>query len=713
MKPNFFALLVFRPNKFCFSSKKSAPHSKIYKFPVQNLQNFKKYLQNPSLVFIDKSIYAVSMMMEDDQLIYFSRPRRFGKSTFMMFLDYLYRNGLDSPELKTRFPDLKMFDEKQLSHDWFLNEKIEDFKNEMSEKRLRFIPINLDFTCLGQDNFDVNLSNLIFLRIAESTTRFSQEKDLYNFLSSKLKSFNQNMLRYQDILNGFSGLEKYNVKIVLLIDEYESPFANVMANPNNPNPALSKLEECYRSFFSFVKSLTKLDMFEKSIMTGVLSFKHLNIFSGGNSYVNYSFESNYAHAFGFTKEELLLNPHSAQAIRSVLNREKSQTMQQNQEDDATKDPKVIEFLDAAIEAYNGFSFDPDNNTQGLISPVSFINHLREISRKPTKDPFQFKNYWASTGTTMHIRNFLGASSDPYKYPALIKIAQENEFDTEYFKENCNLRNISLNALLFSTGYFSIKSRLGNGKVKIDWTNVETRRAFYRNYVEIWEMNSDFFNRFLEQSISIENEFKEKEENLQRLHEIKEKEEKLLKTFIYENLEIYFKKMLTTCYAIGDSRDHEHNHSHNLFMFILESLLTDFNTYMRYRLVDENNKGKKGKPKLNEGGEPDFIIVSKDSPRQMILFEFFKKGKGKRYFLFILLQYIYLILINSHEDRNYFELMKADKTFAAILRDTAKIHEIFIEYDDKVDKIENSKVFLEVSETVWKKTKNEDWAKRKY
>ena len=58
-------------------------------------------------------------------------------------------------------------------------------------------------------------------------------------------------------------------------------------------------------------------------------------------------------------------------------------------------------------------------------------------------------------------------------------------------------------------------------------------------------------------------------------------------------------------------------------------------------------------------------------------------------------------------------MKADKTFAAILRDTAKIHEIFIEYDDKVDKIENSKVFLEVSETVWKKTKNEDWAKRKY
>ena len=221
--------------------------------------------------------------------------------------------------------------------------------------------------------------------------------------------------------------------------------------------------------------------------------------------------------------------------------------------------------------------------------------------------------------TKNIKNFLVANEDPFKLPKLIKKARTDTFDLKFLENPQELRNLDLNALLFCTGYFSIKSesKEGHGKVVLDWTNDETRRAFYENYLREWGIDKNCFKEFLSQSISIQDGSLEQEKEL-------------LRQLIYKNMEKYFRKMLSFHYDFGEERDHEHNHAHNLFLNTLDSLLIDYDRWLRWKLVDENVKGKTtGKENLRKGGEPDFIVVTKDLPKQIIVFEIFKMGQAKR------------------------------------------------------------------------------------
>ena len=302
----------------------------------------------------------------------------------------------------------------------------------------------------------------------------------------------------------------------------------------------------------------------------------------------------------------------------ALNRETEANRTENL-DDASQDPKVINFIEAAAKAYNGFCFAPSQNIEGLIAPVSLINHLKTISSKRNfekMDPFNFPDYWASTGMTKYIKNFLAANQDPYKLPNLIKNTQNEEFDLASLSGHQDLRFVSLNTLLFCTGYFSIKSTDEYGKVKLDWTNDETRRGFYQNYLQEWGMDESFFETFLSQSILIN------ESSV-------EQEKKLLHIFIHENMETHFKKMLSQKYDLGSETDHEHNHLHNLFMNTLDSMLVEYDRWLRWKLINENLIGKTtGKENLRRGGEPDFIIATRKQPKQIIIFEMFKKGQAK-------------------------------------------------------------------------------------
>ena len=60
----------------------------------------------------------------------------------------------------------------------------------------------------------------------------------------------------------------------------------------------------------------------------------------------------------------------------ALNRETEANRTENL-DDASQDPKVINFIEAAVKAYK----------EGLIAPISLINHLKEIVSDITFDPF--------------------------------------------------------------------------------------------------------------------------------------------------------------------------------------------------------------------------------------------------------------------------------------------------------------------------------------
>ena len=309
MKAYFLTSLTKRP-RVHFSSA-----TQCYKFPNQTQTNFTEtFIMDPSAVFIDKTAYAASMMVQKEKLIFFGRPRRFGKSTFIMLLDYLYTNGLDDQNLINKFPNLKIFDSSFLKQ----NPEIVAFQKKM--KTQTFIPINLDFVRYTNDAmngvFDQSLRDGILQCIQNSIKRFPKEEPIAKFLSEFVESHLKKNSSWSQILTKLEPVHEFKAKLVFLIDEYESPIMSMMNNPNDP--LLLKLEAQYKSFFSTIKSLAKLPMFEKSIMTGVISIKHLDIFSGMYAFDNMTLDPPYQKTFGFTKSELLESPNSAEAIQQIL-----------------------------------------------------------------------------------------------------------------------------------------------------------------------------------------------------------------------------------------------------------------------------------------------------------------------------------------------------------------------------------------------------------
>ena len=60
------------------------------------------------------------------------------------------------------------------------------------------------------------------------------------------------------------------------------------------------------------------------------------------------------------------------------------------------------------------------------------------------------------------------------------------------------------------------------------------------------------------------------------------------------------------------------------------MLIDYDRFLRWKLVDENIIGKTtGKENLRKGGESDFIVVTRNHPKQIIVLEMSRKGEVKK------------------------------------------------------------------------------------
>ena len=123
------------------------------------------------------------------------------------------------------------------------------------------------------------------------------------------------------ILQRFKEIQDLHYDVILLIDEYESPIINKleMYNINIISEAdLKRHEIHYQNFFRTLKSLSGDRIVSKVIMTGVMSLRHLGLFSGQNSFTNFSDKALYKTAFGFTFQELKQNPNIKRLIIKLL-----------------------------------------------------------------------------------------------------------------------------------------------------------------------------------------------------------------------------------------------------------------------------------------------------------------------------------------------------------------------------------------------------------
>ncbi len=224
----------------------------------------------------------------------------------------------------------------------------------------------------------------------------------------------------------------YGKQVVVLVDEYDKPILDLIEDIKQAQNIRKQL----KAFYSVLKGLDKYIRFV--LITGVSKFSKVSLFSGLNQLEDISLNKEYGNICGYTQNELEFY---------------------------FKDYLQDLNLEEIKEWYNGYNFLQDT----LYNPFDILLYLKNKV---------FRNYWYETGKTEFLFKLLKTSN--YQLPYLNKLYYTNDILDKF-----DIEHISIEALMFQTGYLTIK------EVKtieleemylLDYPNKEVRQSFNRDLV---------------------------------------------------------------------------------------------------------------------------------------------------------------------------------------------------------------------------------------
>ncbi|MCP4698577.1 MAG: ATP-binding protein [Gammaproteobacteria bacterium] len=360
------------------------------KLPV-GIQTFPK-LVSDNCCYVDKTP-LIHRLMEQGGYYVLSRPRRFGKSLLVS-------------TLKSAFSGEKeFFQGLYLEQHW--------------DWSVHYPVIHVSF---GGG-------------VTES--REMLDKTLEDILREHAEAY-QLELRNQTIAGRFGELirrlfDKYEQKVVILIDEYDKPILDNLA-ANKMKTAIA-VREGLKNFYSVIKDNDAHIRF--ALLTGVSKFSKVSLFSGLNNLTDITLDARYATLCGYTENE----------IKAVF----------------------ADWLDGVdfdeLRAwYNGYNFLGEN----VYNPYDVLLYL---------DKREFGNYWFETGSPSFLIRLL--QEKQYALPDLERIETSEELLGSF-----DVEQLTLETLLFQTGYLTIErvENLGGQRFfTLCYPNREVKASF-SNYV---------------------------------------------------------------------------------------------------------------------------------------------------------------------------------------------------------------------------------------
>ncbi|KZX12505.1 putative AAA-ATPase [Methanobrevibacter curvatus] len=344
-----------------------------------DIGTFSNLIEN-DYIYVDKTKF-IHEIYKPGKKFFLSRPRRFGKSLFVSTLKELFRGN------KKLFKGLYIYDK----WDW--------------EETYPVIHLDLNVDGTSSDELENSLNDLIE-RIARN---FSVE--LYG---SNLKSRFTNLII--EIHN------KYNKKLVVLIDEYDKP---IIDNITNYNLAEAN-RETLNNFYGILKSSEEFIQF--IFITGVTKLSKTSIFSGLNNVTDITLD--YPCICGYTQKELEYYFKDHISKFSVDNNVSNSDL-----------------LSLIKEWYNGYSWDGKNK---VYNPYSILSLFFKG---------QFNNYWFESGTPSFlidfIRNNNNINNNNLSNNNINTLFNSNKTIRGAFP-NFRLKKLNFTTLLLQTGYLTIK-----------------------------------------------------------------------------------------------------------------------------------------------------------------------------------------------------------------------------------------------------------------
>ena len=393
------------------------------KLPI-GLSDFKKLIEG-NYYYFDKTNFIDEIIKDGSEVKLFTRPRRFGKTLNMSMLKYFF--------------DIKEADEnRKLFKDLYI-EKTGNFKEQG-----KYPVIFLSLKDLKADNWEkmkIGIKDLLQEVFSEHKYLI---KELDEFDLSLFKKIINKEVELEALKSSLKFLtkilyEKYDKKVVVLIDEYDAPLVSAYHNKY-----YEKAKDFFKTFYSSVlKDNVYLQM---GVMTGIIRVIKAGIFSDLNNLSTYTILSDfYPNCYGLTEEE----------VKKAL-----------------IDYNLEYEMGDVKDWYDGYRFGKSE----VYNPWSILNFL------------QFKElraYWVDTSGNDLINDVLKIVRKD------IVRDLKKLFDGKGLKQNLSgtsdlsriLSEEEIWELMLFSGYLTVQEKIDEDYYILRLPNREVRRLFKRTFIE--------------------------------------------------------------------------------------------------------------------------------------------------------------------------------------------------------------------------------------
>ena len=415
-----------------------------------------KHLIEEDFYYFDKTKFIDEIIKDGAQVKLFTRPRRFGKTLNMSMLNYFF--------------DIKEADENRKLFKNLYIEKTESFK-EQGQYPVVFLSLK-DLKARTWKEMERKI-------IITLSDFFSEYEYLLNELTGinfeNLKNIVYKKASIDDLTTALKFLtkilyEKYNKKIVVLVDEYDSPLVSAYINGY-----YEKAKNFFKTFYSLV--LKDNNYLQMGVLTGIIRVIKAGIFSDLNNLRTYTILSDdYTDSYGLTEEEV----------------EKS-----------LKDYGIEAEISKVKDWYDGYKFGDSE----VYNPWSILNFLQDK---------ELRAYWGDTSGNDLINNVLKIRNKN------IITALEKLFNGDGLKQNLSgtsdlskiLSDDEVWELLLFSGYLTVEEKINQDNYILRLPNKEVKSLFRKTFIETYIARGSKLS-FLMESL-IENKIEDYEENLQEI-----------------------------------------------------------------------------------------------------------------------------------------------------------------------------------------------------
>ena len=419
------------------------------------LSDFKELIEE-DFYYFDKTKFIDEVIKDGAQVKLFTRPRRFGKTLNMSMLKYFF--------------DIKEAEENRKLFRGLYIEKTESYKEQG-----QYPVIFLSLKDLKARTWE-EMERKIIITLSDF---FSEYEYLLNELTGinfeNLKNIIYKKASIDDLTTALKFLtkilyEKYNKKVVVLVDEYDSPLVSAYINGY-----YERAKDFFKTFYSTV--LKDNNYLQMGVLTGIIRVIKAGIFSDLNNLRTYTILSDvYTDSYGLTEEDV----------------EKS-----------LKDYGIEAEISKVKDWYDGYKFGDSE----VYNPWSILNFLQDK---------ELRAYWVDTSGNDLINDVLKQiTKDTIR-------ALERLFDGEGLRQNISgtsdlsklLNENELWELLLFSGYLTIEEKIDQKNYILRLPNKEVRTLYRKTFFERYFGRGNKLSDLME-SLT-ENRIGDYEENLQEI-----------------------------------------------------------------------------------------------------------------------------------------------------------------------------------------------------